>query len=151
MTTAVITSLGMLVGLHSATSSKLAVIAGLVIMGIADGLSDAMSLHTVEEAELEKGESKHTPREVWLTTFLAFISVFGFTLTFIIPVLIFSPKIAIIIDIVWGILLLITLNSYIAKIKKENPLRLISEHILLAMVVIAVSYWVGSLISMRLE
>jgi len=120
-------------------------------MGIADGLSDAMSLHTVEEAELEKGESKHTPREVWLTTFLAFISVFGFTLTFIIPVLIFSPKIAIIIDIVWGILLLITLNSYIAKIKKENPLRLISEHILLAMVVIAVSYWVGSLISMRLE
>jgi hypothetical protein len=54
LTTAVITSLGMIVGMHSATTSKSAVVAGIVIMAIADGLSDAVSLHTAEEAEVEK-------------------------------------------------------------------------------------------------
>jgi len=54
LTSAVITSLGMIVGLYSATSSKLAVVAGIIIMAIADGLSDAVGLHMAEEAAVEK-------------------------------------------------------------------------------------------------
>jgi len=64
----VITSLGMIVGLYSATSSKLVVVSGIIIMAIADGLFDAVGLHMVEEAEIENGRAKHTPKEVWLTT-----------------------------------------------------------------------------------
>lgn len=148
LTTAVITSLGMIVGMHSATSSKLAVVAGIVVMAIADGLSDAVGLHTAEEAEVENGRRKHTSKEIWLTTLFAFLSVSGFTLTFAIPILLFSLETAVFLAIAWGILLLILLNFYIAKIRKENPTKLISEHILLAIFVVIVSHVVGSLVAM---
>jgi VIT1/CCC1 family predicted Fe2+/Mn2+ transporter len=131
LTTAVITSLGMLVGMYSATSSKLAVIAGIVVMAVADGLSDAVSLHTAEESEVDESGSKHTTKEIWLTTFLAFISVSGFTLTFAIPVQLFPIETAITVAMAWGILLLVVLNFYIARIRKEEPAKLILEHILL--------------------
>jgi len=147
LTTAVITSLGMLVGLYSATSSKLAVIAGIVIMAIADGLSDAVSLHTVEEAEVEEGKNKHNQKEIWLTTIVAFLAVFGFTMTFVIPVLILPLKAAIPVAIAWGILLLTILNLLIARLKKEKPIKLIVEHILLAIAVIIISYFAGNLVA----
>jgi len=151
LTSAVITSLGMIVGLYSATSSKLAVVAGIIIMAIADGLSDAVGLHMAEEAEVEKGKTKHTPKEIWLTTLFTFLSVCGFSLTFAVPILIFPLKIAVFLAIGWGILLLILLNFYTAKIKKESPIKLISEHILLALFVIIISYLIGNLIAMWLK
>jgi len=42
--------------------------------------------------------------------------------------------------------LLIFLNLIIAKIKKENLIKLVTEHILLALFVIAISHYVGDLI-----
>ena len=89
LTTAVITSLGMIVGMYSATSSRLAVVASIVVMAIVDGLSGAASLHTAEEAEVEQGKQKHTSKEIWLTTLVAFLSVAAFTLTFAVPVVLF--------------------------------------------------------------
>ena len=147
LTTAVITSLGMIVGIHSATSSKLAVVAGIVVMAVADGLSDAISLHVAEEAEVERGKSKHTPKEIWLTTLFAFVSVCGFTLTFAVPIMLFPVDTAIAIAVGWGFLLLAFLNFYIAKIRNENAIKIILEHILLAVFVIIISHVVGSLIA----
>jgi VIT1/CCC1 family predicted Fe2+/Mn2+ transporter len=151
LTTAVITSLGMIFGIHSATSSKLAVVAGIVVMAIADGLSDAVSLHTAEEAEVDKGRGKHTPKEIWLTTLFAFLSVSGFTLTFAIPILLFPFETALFLTLAWGMLLLVLLNFNIAKIRKEKPIRLISEHILLAIITIILSHLVGNLIAIGLK
>jgi VIT1/CCC1 family predicted Fe2+/Mn2+ transporter len=147
LTSGVITALGMIVGLHSATTSRLVVVAGIIIMAIADGLADAAGLHLSEESELEKGKSKHTAKEVWLTTLFTFVSVAGFILTFVIPILIFPLGTAVLVAIGWGILLLVVLNFSIAKARKENPIRLIAEHILLALFVIVVSHRVGHLIA----
>ncbi len=147
LTSGVITALGMIVGLYSATSSKLAVVAGLIVLAIADGLADAVGLHIFEESELEKGKTKHIPKEIWLTTFFTFLFVFGFILTFVIPILIFPLKTATFVAIVWGILLLILLNFGIAKLKGENSIRLIFEHVSLAFLVIFISYYTGNLIT----
>ena len=147
LTSGVITALGMIVGLHSATSSRLAVAAGIIIMAIADGLADAAGLHISEESEQEKGMAKHNSREIWLTTFFTFLSVAGFILTFSIPILIFPLNIAVFVAVGWGMLLLILLNICIAKIKKERPIKLIFEHVFLALFVIAVSYYIGDLIA----
>jgi len=146
LTSAIITSLGMMVGLNSATSSKLAVGSGLIVMAVSDGLADAMGLHLAEEVELEKGKVKHTPKEVWLTTIFTFLSVCGFCLTFVIPILLFPLKVAILVAVVWGMVALIVFNVYIAKIKKENPIKLVSEHVLLAVLVVIVCHWVGNLV-----
>lgn len=56
-TSGVITTLGLMVGLHAGPHSKLAVIGG--VLTIADALSDAMGIHVAEESE-----NTHTKREV---------------------------------------------------------------------------------------
>ncbi len=147
LTTAVITTLGMLVGLSAATSSKLAVLAGAIVMAISNGLSDAAALHLAEESEIEEGKAKHTHKEVWLTTLFTFLSDSGFSLTFVVPILIFPLKTAIFVAILWGLLLLVILNFYIAKLKKENPIKLIAEHIFLALFVVVISNWLGNFVA----
>lgn len=150
-TSGIITALGMIVGLQSATSSRLVVAAGIIVMAIADGLADAAGLHLSEESEIEGGKNKHTQKEVWITTFFTFFSVCGFILTFIIPLLLFQLETAVLISVGWGFLLLVVLNLYIAKIKSESSVKLVSEHILLAIFVIVVSYLTGSMIGAWLE
>lgn len=147
VTSGVITALGMIVGIHEATSSKLAVFAGIVIMAIADGMADAAGFHVAEEAEFENGKNKHTSGEVWTTTIFTFLAVCGFILTFAIPVLVFELQTAIFVDIAWGFLLLIVLNYYIAKFKNEEPVKLIFGHVSLALFVVIVSYIAGYLIA----
>jgi VIT1/CCC1 family predicted Fe2+/Mn2+ transporter len=151
LTSAVITSLGVIVGLQSATASKLAVVAGIVVLAIADGLADAAGLHMAEEAETEKGKAKHSSKEVWLITLFTFLSVSGFILTFAVPFLVLPFQTAVSACIAWGTFLLITLNFYLAKLRKVNPIKIICEHLLLAAFVIAVSYWIGGLIAVAFE
>lgn len=146
-TSGVITALGMIVGLHEATSSKLAVFAGIVVMALADGLADAAGFHIVEEAEVENGIAKHSRKEVWMSTIFTFLAVSGFIATFAIPVLLFQLGTAIAIDIAWGILLLVILNYYMASYKKEDPAALILSHISLAIFVVVISYLAGRIIA----
>ena len=82
LTSGIITTLGLMVGLHSGTHSKLAVIGGVLTIAIADSFSDAMGIHISEESE-----NKHTTREIWESTIATFASKFVFALSFIIPVL----------------------------------------------------------------
>ena len=147
MTSGVITSLGMIVGLNSATSSRLVVIASVIILAIADGLSDAVGVHISEESELEKGTAKHTQKEIWAATIFTFISKLTFTLTFAVPFLILPLRNAVFVAIAWGILLLVFLNFAIARVKQENSVILISEHVLLALFVIVISHGIGHLVA----
>jgi VIT1/CCC1 family predicted Fe2+/Mn2+ transporter len=148
LTSGTITALGMLVGLDSATSSKFVIVAGLIVMAVADGLADACGMHLAEEAECDgEGEAAHTSMEIWLSTAFTFLSVCGFILTFTIPIFLFPLTTAIPIAIAYGMILLIIFNFQIAKIRKESKIKIIGEHVLIAIVVIIVSYMIGSLIS----
>ena len=64
VTSGVITTLGLIIGLHSGTQSKLAILVGVVILSFADALSDAFGIHVSEEAE-----NVHTARETWESSF----------------------------------------------------------------------------------
>lgn len=141
----------MIVGLHEATSSKLAVFAGIIVMALADGLADAAGFHIVEEAEVENEIAKHTKKEIWMSTIFTFLTVSGFITTFAIPVLLFQLGTAIIIDIGWGIILLILLNYYMAKFKREDPTGLIISHISLAIFVVIISYLAGKMIALWIK
>jgi len=59
LTSAVITTLGLIVGLHSFSGSKLVVIGGVLTIAIADAFSDALGIHVSEEAE-----NTHTSKEI---------------------------------------------------------------------------------------
>lgn len=146
ITSGVITSLGMIVGMFSATNSKLAVVASIITMAIADGLADGAGQHMSEEAEMENGKTVHTHREVWMSTLYTFLSVCGSILSFTPFFLLFRMDIALMLGITWGLILLVVFNYLLANVRKEKAFPIIAEHIALAVFVIVVSYFVGLLV-----
>ncbi|RLE72956.1 MAG: hypothetical protein DRJ45_00960 [Thermoprotei archaeon] len=143
LTSGIITTLGLMVGLHSGTHSRLAVIGGILIIAIADALSDALGIHISEESE-----SKHTVKEIWVSTISTFLSKFVFSSTFIIPVLLFNLYTAIVISIIWGLFTLCVLSFILAKEQGERSWKVIAEHLIIALTVITITHYVGDWISL---
>ncbi|MEA3313130.1 MAG: hypothetical protein U9Q18_01995 [Caldisericota bacterium] len=142
LTSGVITTLGLIVGLHSGTHSTLVVLGGILTIAIADAFSDALGIHVSEEAE-----GKHTEREIWESTISTFVSKFVIALSFVIPLLLFQLSTAIIISIVWGLFLLTAFNLYIARGQKTKTWKVVAEHLIIALIVIGIAHFVGDLIS----
>jgi VIT1/CCC1 family predicted Fe2+/Mn2+ transporter len=138
LTSATITTLGLMVGLHAGTNSKLVVIGGILIIAIADAFSDALGIHVSEESE-----NKHTTLEIWEATIATFLAKFIFASTFIIPLLLFSLATAIIVNVFYGLSLLCLFSFYMARGQGDNPLKVITEHLLIAVVVVIVTHYVG--------
>lgn len=138
LTSGIITTLGLMVGLHSGTHSKLVVLGGILTIAIADAFSDALGIHVSEESE-----NKHTTKEIWESTIFTFVSKFIFAMTFIVPVLLFPLATAITASIVWGLSMLAIFSYYIAKEQREKPWKVIGEHLLIAVVVIIITHYVG--------
>ena len=140
LTSGIITTLGLIVGLNSGTHSKAVILNGIVVIAIADALSDSLGIHISEEAG-SKGVKK---REIWESTISTFLFKFIFALSFIIPILLFNLQTAIIVSIIWGLSLLSIFSFYIAKGKKSSPFRAIAEHLIIAILVIILTNFVGN-------
>jgi vacuolar iron transporter family protein len=138
LTSAVITTLGLMVGLHSGTHSKIVVLSGILTIAIADAFSDALGIHISEEAE-----NKHTVKEIWAATISTFLAKFLFAMTFILPVVLFTLSIAIIISLIWGLSTLILMSYFIAKIQNEPSWKIVGEHLMIAIMVIGITHFVG--------
>ncbi len=168
VTSAIITTLGLMVGLEAGTNSKLAVLGGILTIAIADAFSDSLGMHISQEAK--KGSKS---KNVWESTMATFISKFAFAMTFFVPVLLLELSTAIYASIFWG-LLLIGLLSYkigygksslddyniskresesrllhksIMRERKANSLKAVTEHLLIAATVIVVAHFTGELIA----
>jgi len=137
-TSAIITTLGLMIGLHSGTNSKLAVLGGILTIAIADAFSDALGIHLSEESE-----RVHNLREIWESTISTFLAKLSFALTFIIPVIYLDLQLAMIVSVIWGLLALSFLSYVIAKSNRERTLSVIGEHLLIAIIVIITTHFVG--------
>lgn len=142
ITSGIITTLGLMVGLHSGTHSRLVIIGGILTIAIADAFSDALGIHISEESE-----NKHSAKEIWGSTIATFFSKFIFSATFIIPVLFFPLSTAIIVSILYGLSLLGIFSYYLAKEQKAKPHIVISEHLLIAIVVMVITHYIGNWIA----
>jgi len=142
LTSGIITTLGLIVGLNSTTHSTLVVIGGIIIIAIADALSDSLGIHISEEAE-----NKHPVKEIWESTISTFISKFIFALTFIIPILLFNLSTAIIVSIIWGLSLISVFSYYVAKRERIKPHKVILEHLAIAIIVITLTNYIGNIVS----
>jgi VIT1/CCC1 family predicted Fe2+/Mn2+ transporter len=140
LTSATITTLGLMVGLNAGTGSKLAVLGGVLTIAIADAFSDALGIHISEESK--NGDSK----QVWEATISTFFSKLVFASTFAVPLLILDLATALIVNICWGLLILSVLSYLIAKDKRESPFKVVSEHFTIGILVIVISTFVGELI-----
>lgn len=142
LTSGVITTLGLMVGLHSGTRSTLAVMGGILTIAVADAFSDALGIHLAEESKIQ-----HNSKEIWEATISAFVSKFLVAMTFAVPVFLFSLTTAIVVSIVWGIVLLAGLSVHLAKQQRIAPWKVVTEHLIIAFVVIVVTHFIGEWIA----
>ena len=75
LTSGIITTLGLVVGLHSGTHSKLIIIGGILTIAVADSFSDALGIHIAEESKAE-----HTEKQIWAATLSTLATKFVFAL-----------------------------------------------------------------------
>jgi len=142
LTSGTITTLGLMVGLAAGTSSRAAVIGGLLTIAIADALSDALGIHISEESKEAKSKN-----HVWEATFATFCTKFFYALTFVIPVMLFDLEKAVMVNIIWGILILSAMSFFIARSQDEKARHIVTEHVSIAILVVIITYRVGIIVS----
>jgi VIT1/CCC1 family predicted Fe2+/Mn2+ transporter len=96
ITSGIITTLGLIVGLNSGTRMKLAVIGGILTIAIADAFSDALGIHVSEESL-----RRNSQKAIWEATIMTFITKFIIAITFVLPFLFFELNESVIISILW--------------------------------------------------
>jgi vacuolar iron transporter family protein len=142
LTSGIITTLGMIVGLHSGTHSKIAVVGGIITIAIADAFSDALGIHISEESQ-----NAHKVRAIWESTISTFVAKFFFAFSFLVPVLLFGFPQSIWICVAWGLLVLFGISLWMALDQKENPLHVVCEHVGIAVLVVFITHFVGDWVS----
>jgi len=138
-TSGIITTLGLIVGLDSSTHSTMVVIGGILVIAVADAMSDALGIHISEEAE-----NHHTPKQIWCSTGFTFASKFVFAVQFVVPFLLYPQDLAINISIIWGLVLIAVFSYYLARVQKIKPVNVIFEHLVITVIVIIATHMIGS-------
>ena len=143
LTSGVITTLGLMVGLNAGTHSRLAVIGGIATIAVADALSDALGIHIAEESKNNGNASEST-----IATFLA---KFLIALTFVVPVLMLPLEEAMMVSAGWGLTLLAVLSYLLARAQQIPAWNVIAEHVVIGVSVIMITHVLGDWIYLHLS
>lgn len=137
-TSGVITTIGLIVGLNSGTRSVTAVLGGILVIAVADAMSDALGIHLAEEAN---PDTDHM--HVWAATIVTFLTKFVFSISFAIPLLLLPLATAVTASVVWGLLVIVVLSFFLARSQGESPFAIIAEHVGIAVLVLVFSHYIG--------
>ncbi|MFA5174139.1 MAG: VIT1/CCC1 transporter family protein [Candidatus Pacearchaeota archaeon] len=141
ITSGIITTLGLIIGLNAGTHSRLVVIGGILTIAVADAFSDSLGMHLSEESVKKESE-----KNVWRATVSTWLFKFIFASLFIIPFLLFELDTGIIISIVWGLLVISFLSYRIAKSRKIKSYKVILQHLIIAIIVIIATFFIGKFV-----
>lgn len=137
-TSAVVTGMALVTGLDAANSTRLTVIAGLLIFGVADNLSDSLSIHIYQESE------RLNERAAFLATLWNFATRLGLSLSFVLIVALAPVTLAAVTAIVWGTCILCVMTALLARERGASVTSEIGKHLVLAAAVIATSKGIGA-------
>lgn len=137
-TSGVITTIGLIAGLNAGTRSLVAVLGGILVVAVADALSDAMGIHLAQEADPDS-----THDHVWAATVWTFVTKLVVASTFALPLIWFPLQLAVAVAVGWGLLVITLLSAYLARVQNTRMLPVITEHLLITIVVVAVSHYIG--------
>jgi len=137
---AIITNIALTIGLDTTVNAKAAIIGSLLVVALADNISDTLGMHMFQESE---GHSKKT---VWILTFTNFFSRLLTSLGFILIIFIFPLNVGVVLGVIYGLSILTFISYLIAKSRRVNPWSAIGEHLFIATAVIVLSKLFGGLI-----
>jgi vacuolar iron transporter family protein len=136
-TSAIITNLGLIAGLHSGAHPRGSIIGGILIIAFADNIADSFGIHIFRECE------RTDKKEVWTSTMMNFFSRIIVSLTFIVLLVLFPIGLALMTSIIWGLFLLAVISYYIAAHDGTDARASIAMHLLIAIAVIIASNVAG--------
>ena len=137
-TSGVITTIGLITGLNAGTQSLVAVLGGILVVAVADAMSDALGIHLAQEADPDA-----TSEHIWAATIWTFLPTLVVALSFALPLLILPLQLAVAVSVGWGLLVITLLSAYLARIQNVPALHVVTEHLGIAIVVVAVSHFIG--------
>ncbi|MBU2678074.1 MAG: hypothetical protein KJP16_13435 [Gammaproteobacteria bacterium] len=141
-TSGVITTIGLIVGLNSGTNSVTAVLGGILVIAVADAMSDALGIHLAEESDPDTTHS-----HVWAATIMTFLTKFVFSISFAVPLVLLPLGPAVLASVAWGILVIVVLSYFLARSQGESPIATIAEHAGIAILVVVLSHFIGVWVS----
>ena len=140
-TSGVITTVGLMVGLQAGTQSFTAVLGGVVVIAVSDSMSDALGIHLAQEADPES-----TRAHIWAATIWAFVSKFLVAISFALPLMLLPLDQAVLVGVVWGLMIVTFMSYFLAHMQQTSAWRVVGEHVSIALVVIALSHFVGVMV-----
>ena len=143
-TAGVVACAALVVGLGAAAVSKSVIVSSLLIVALADNLTDSLSIHMYQESE------RLAPRQAFLATTTNFASRLLVSLSFVVLVLALPDRAAVAAALAWGLLLLGLLSWLIARQRGVSPIPEIAKHLFVALVVVAAAEFIGEWIPLLL-
>jgi len=141
ITSSVVTSLALIVGLDGITNPKMSIIGALLLIAVADNISDSLGIHIYRESQ-----SSNSKNNIKIYTFSNFLTRLSVTSLFVLLVVFLPIEYAISSSIIIGLSLLSVLSYLIAVNQKANPYSQIFQHVGVAIVVLITSHFVGQTI-----
>jgi vacuolar iron transporter family protein len=132
-TSAIITNISLIVGLNSKSN----IIGGLLVIALADNISDSLGIHIYQESEAQNRSAN------MLSTISNFTVRLLVSVTFILIILLLPVYFAQITAVIWGIILLSIMTYLIARANHAAPLPEVFKHLAIAVAVIAASKFIG--------
>ena len=132
-TAAIVTSMALITGLNAVGTGKSTLITALLIVALADNITDSLSIHIYQESE------RLDEREAFIGMLSNFITRLFGSLSFVLIVIVFPPKVVVLGSIVWGNLLLGVLTYFLARERNVRILPEVIKHLVVAAVAIIIS------------
>jgi VIT1/CCC1 family predicted Fe2+/Mn2+ transporter len=137
-TAAVVTSMALIVGLDAATVSRATIAATLLILALADNLTDSLGIHVYQESE------RLAQRDAFRTTVANFLTRLLVSLSFIALLFLAPAPLSTYAAVVWGLALLSVLTFLLARARNARPGPEICRHCAVAVAVIALTRLIGA-------
>jgi len=137
-TSGVITTIGLITGLNAGTNSLVAVLGGILVVAVADAMSDALGIHIAQEADPDSTEN-----HIWAATIWTFLTKFIVAMSFALPLIWLPLQTAVAVAVGWGLLVITLISAYLARMQRVAALPIVTEHLGIAIAVVAISHYIG--------
>jgi len=139
---AVLSILGLMIGVYAALSTKVAIITSIISLALADSLADTYALYSQKKM---RGASTLKALKFGFSNFF---SRFLLTSSFILPILFLDKILGIVINLIFGFTILIILNLLISIYQESNKIKSLLKSLTFSVIVLFSSYFAGTLINM---
>ena len=134
-TSAVITGLAVIVSLSRTANPVIGITTALVVIAIADNISDSFGIHVHQESQ------KESVAEVRKTTLTNFATRLAVVSVFILLVTLLPINTAVALSIFFGVAVISVISCFIAKERESKPYKIVFQHLLTTVLVIIGSYF----------